>query len=463
MSQPLLLDPPDTTVADVTMDPATPALVAFRRAARLLPGYREFLELHGIDPVDVEHLSEVPYLDKEIVFGEGVGRWIEGGDISAAAELLTSSGTTGTAFSIGVTSRVEQAALTDIADHALRQMGASETSPTLLVNCLPMGIAVPTTLATVATPSCHLEVALEILMTFGRSFDRVVILGEPVFLKELAEMGREIAGPGWLPSLTFIVVGGEWVAESWRTHIGALCGFGGPDMHPASGIVISMGAAEMGLHCLVETPALRAARQCLGGAGARIELFGRDEGIAPTLFAYDPDRLFLEERQHATGECTLVATTLAPRLVPLVRYDLGDLVDIVPAHRMNAFLAAQGSPVRAMGPTVAVWGRRGTAAGRSLRPERMKEWLFSNPATAACVSGRFHVQENIQGTRLHVQLRDGAAARPNLSADLARFVETTTGRPGQVLLHHHREYPFHLAGDYQHKPRYVTAMAGSAR
>lgn len=466
MTQPLLIDPsPAALSGRGETDPAARALVAFRRATQRLQGYREFLDLHGVVPTEVRHLAEVPYLDKETVFGDGVSRWIDGGQISAAAELLTSSGTSGGAFSIGVTSRAEQAELTRIADHALRQMGAGETSPTLLVNCLPMGIAVPTTLATVATPSVHLEVALEVLMTFGQSFDRVVILGEPTFLKELAELGREIAGVSWLPACAFIVVGGEWVAESWRSHVGALAGFGGPRMDPASGIVISMGAAELGLHCLVETPDLCAARRLLGGGRSRTELFGRDPGYAPTLFAYDPDRLFLEERLHESGARTLVATTLTPRLVPLVRYDLGDLADIVPADRMNAHLAAQGSPVRVEGPTVAVWGRMGGAggAGWTLRPERVKEFLFGNPATAACVSGRFHIQDEGGGPRVHVQLRDGTAPRPGLASDIERFLEGATGRPARTFLHHHREYPFHLAGDYQHKPRYAAAMAGSGR
>jgi phenylacetate-CoA ligase len=463
MSQSLLLDSPDTTVADVMMDPAAPALVAFRRAARLLPGYRDYLDLLGIDPIDVEDLSEVPYLNKEIVFGEGVSRWIEGGDISAAAELLTSSGTTGTAFSIGVTSRVEQAALTAIADHALRQMGASETSPTLLVNCLSMGIAVPITLATVATPSVHLEVSLEILTTFGPSFDRVVILGEPTFLKELAELGRETHGSGWLPPLTFIVVGGEWVAESWRSHVSALAGFGGPEMNPESGIIISMGAAELGLHCLAETPELVATRHLLSSPAHRTDVFGRDPGYAPTLFAYDPERLYLEEREHPTGGRTLVATTLTPRLVPLVRYDLGDLADIVTADEMNAHLEAWGSTVRVSSNVVAVWGRAGGEATEVLRVERMKEWLFANPSTAACITGRFHIRQIDGAADLHVQLRDGAVARPGLAADLERFVQAAAGSAGTVTLHNHREYPFHLAGDFQHKPRYSATPAGAVR
>jgi phenylacetate-coenzyme A ligase PaaK-like adenylate-forming protein len=467
MSRSLLLPAPDDTVPTPSGDvaPAAAALTAFRRAARRLPGYRALLEQHGVIPSDVRDLSEVPYLDKATVFGEGIAHWIDGGRIADASELLTSSGTSGGAFSIGVTSRAEQAELTRIADRALRQMGASETSSTLLVNCLPMGISVPTTLATVATPSVHLEVALETLLAFGLSFDRVVILGEPTFLKELAEMGREVAGAGWLPPRTFIVSGGEWIAESWRSHVSALAGFGRPEMDPASGILISMGAAELGLHCLFETPELRAARRLLVGGGNRAELFDRDPGYAPTLFAYDPERLFLEERVHSSGARTLVATTLTPRLVPLIRYDLGDLADIVPAERLNAHLAAQGSPVRVHASVVAVWGRvaGATGAGWTLRPELVKECLFSTPANAACVSGRFHVQDTGAGPRLHVQLRDGAAPRPGLVGDLEQFLHVVTGRPAHVFLHHHREYPFHLAGDYQHKPRYATASVGSDR
>lgn len=437
------------------------ALRAFRRAARLLPGYRELLLERGVDPDGVRELAEVPYLDKATVFGEGVARWIEGGSVTRAAELLTSSGTTGGGFSVGVTSRAERAELQRTVDAALRELGASETSPTLLLNCLPMGITVPTSLATVASPSVHLEMALELVTAFGRAFDRVVILGEPTFLKELAEMAREVVGPEWAPPRTFIIVGGDWVAEAWRSHVGGLAGFGRPHMDPASGILISMGAAELGLHCLFETPELRSARQLLRDGGARRDLFGRDPGYCPTLFAYDPGRLFIEERPHASSGSTLVATTLTPRLVPLIRYDLGDLGELVPAERLNAHLARHGSPVRVRGPVVAVWGRAQGASGERwrLRPELVQERLLATPADAACVSGRFRLQDACSGPRLHVQLREGVAPRPGLAIDLERFLATATGAPAQVVLHHHREYPFHLAGDYQRKPRYATEVA----
>ena len=440
---------------------AAEALRGARRAARRLPAYRDLLLEHGADPSDLRFLEDVPYLDKQAVFGDGIGRWIQGGRLTDAAELVTSSGTTGGAFSVGVSSRAERDELERVVDRALTQMGARPGSPSLLLNCLPMGVSIPSRLATVASPSVHLEMALEMLVTYGPAFDRTVIVGEPVFLKELAERGRHVAGRDWTPERTFMVAGGEWIAESWRTHVESLAGFGGPGKDPQCGILISMGAAELGLHCLVETPELRMARRLLTDRGARADLFGHDPGYSPTLFSFDPDRLFLEERAHERGETTLVATTLTPRLVPLIRYDLGDLADIVAPETMNAHLAEHGSPVRVTEPVVAVWGRRSPAGG--LRPELVKERIFAIPADAACLSGRFQVQSS--GSQpgalcLHVQLRDGAAARPGLSHDLEHFLAAATGVPGEAIVHGHREYPFHLAGDYQHKPHYAPTPGG---
>ena len=170
------------------------ALRSFRRAALTSRGYRAHLEHLGVDHRTVSRLSEVPYTDKLSVFGDHIDFWVDGGSISGAAELLTSSGSTGH-FSVGVTSRSERRALERTFDLTIRALGGGEDSSTLLLNCLPMGISIPTRLATVATPSVHLEMAVELLGRAGASFDRVIIAAEPLFLKELAETAlREHAG-----------------------------------------------------------------------------------------------------------------------------------------------------------------------------------------------------------------------------------------------------------------------------
>lgn len=438
------------------------ALRAFVRAVRSSRGYREHLAGLGVHAERVRRLSDVPYLDKRTVFSGPIAPWLEGGRIDGAAELLTSSGQSGH-FSVGVTSRWERRGLERTADEALRALGAGEHTSTLLLNCLPMGIAVPTRLATVATPSVHLEMALEMLRTLAPDFDRTVVLAEPVFLKELAETGVRADGPGFGRHVTACFVGGEWVSESWRRHVSSLFGFEGEGRRARAGVLISMGAAELGLHALFETPALREARRALDGAEARRALFGDDPGYTPTLLRWEPTRLHLEERRHDDGTRTVVCTTLVRRLLPLVRYDLDDLGHIVPAEILNRELEWRGSPVRVDGPVLALWGRRGAEArgdGWSVRPERIKCGLFATAAHAARLTGRFHVAPGADGEPvLHAQLRDDAAGDAALAQSLGALVSAAAGAAGRAELHPLRTYPFHDAGDFQHKPAYARRGA----
>jgi phenylacetate-CoA ligase len=435
-----------------------PVLQAARRAADILPGYRDYLTSRGLTPGTLRALSDVPYLDRATVFGEDLTHWIEAQRMTKAAELRTSGGAGEGVGAVRLSSRTERAQLVRSTDATLRTMGASRTSPTLLVNCYATDVSIPSTLATTASPSAHLEMTLEILMGYGPAFDRVVIAGGPAFLKELAEFGHELAGSRWTPVPTFMVVGGEWVAESWRAYVGSLTDFAAGGGPKNEGILIAMGAPELGPHCLAETPELREARGLLQEPHARRDLFGHDPGYPPVLFAHNPEHLFLEERLRPSGEKTLVATTLTPRLVPLVRYDLDERVDIVTGENLRVCARERGHTLSVTGPVVAAWGRSAHATGRgwSLRPELVKERLLLRAAHAACVTGRFHLLEVAGRPQLHVQLRNGLAAQPGLGADLAAFLRSATGVRGEVLLHHAREYPFHLPGDHQHLPNYVA-------
>ena len=441
------------------VDPRSAAIAAFEHATSVSAGYREWLERQGVDLARTTAIEQVPYLQKRDVFGADLGRWIAGGVSTAAAELLTSSGLGGR-FSVGVTSRAELRSQQAATDSALRAAGAGEGRSTLLLNCLPMGISVSTTIATVATPSVHLEMAQELFERFGRDFDLVVVLAEPVFLKELAERLFAAQCAAWTADGLACVVGGEWVSESWRRYVGGLLGLGPAQHQSANGILISMGAAELGLHLLFETPELRAIRSLLDASGQARDLFGHAWGYTPTLFTFDPQRLHIEQRRHGDGVSTLVVTPLARRLLPLVRYDLGDVGELVPPERLNTQLAALGAPQRVDRPVVACWGRRaaGLVVGdRAIRPELIKQRLFRSAADAAVLTGRFYLAHSPDPV-LHVQLRPATVATPGLAADLAAFVSDVARTSCRVAMHAHDAYPYHLPGDYQHKPTY-HAMA----
>ena len=466
MSEETSTQPPETTQDERAPETAerasapngeSAALGAFRAAASTIRGYRGFLDGLGVDPAKVTELTQVPFTDKRTVFGGSVGDWLVDGELTNAAELMTSSGQSG-AFSIGVMSAAEREEGLRTADEVLRQIGAGPDTTTLLVNCLPMGIAPPTSLATVATPSVHLGMALEILTRLGPSYDRTVILAEPLFLKELAETGIGTLGAEWAANLAACFVGGEFVPESLRRYLAELLGLAEPS--PArAGIFVSMGAAELGLHAFFETPRLRAARAALDTAASRRALFGHDPGYSPSLFAHDPTRVYVEERLHTDGARTLACTTLRPRMLPLVRYDLEDLGQVVPARALNRELERVGSTVRLVGPVIAVWGRRGAEIGGRgwrLRAETVKERLFGTAAHASALTGRFRLEERGGMPALHAQLRYGRTPDERLERYLRHLLESATGVPGQVITHELRDYPFHAAGDFQHKARYLA-------
>lgn len=430
------------------------ALIAFRRAAAASSGYRRWLERQGVVPDVVDAIDEVPYLVKRDVFGGPVNDWIVGGRPSLAAEVLTSSGRGG-AFSIGLTSRAELRALEATIDGALRAVGATDTGATLLLNCLPMGIGTPTSVATVATPSVHLEMAQELFERIGPDFDRIVVVAEPVFMKELAERIAAARGGGRRVP-TSCIVGGEWVSESWRAYVSGLFGMPPASDMDDSGIMISMGAAELGLNLLFETPALRALRSRLDGAGRGGTPTAHDMGYTPSLFAFNPERFFVEERSHGDRATTLAFTSLGDGLLPLVRYDLGDVAEFVAPSAINDALSTAGIEARVTEPVVAFWGRQsdGIRVGlATIRPEHVKQRLFADAAVASQITGRFYI-ESTGGPTLHVQRRATAGSSAALRGAIATMIDELTQTPCAVMLHSHDAYPFHVAGDFQHKPVY---------
>lgn len=446
---------------DSPPEPATgtdAAYAAFRRTLLSSAGYRRLITDMGVRPEAIESLDDVPFLDKQAVFSQDIDSWLSEGGLDDAAELLTSSGQSGN-FSIGISSKAELAAQQEMTD-AMLAAGGAGTRSTLLLNCLPMGINVPTTLATVATPSVHIEMALEIYRRLAPRFSQAVLLAEPVFMKEFAEeMFAGRAGVSLPPTSCY--VGGEWVSESWRSHVGELFSMPRPEEESPAGILVSMGAAEVGLGLLGETPALRAARAALDDADLRRVVFGRDD-YTPSLFTYDPRRFYIESREHDDGARTLAITTLGRRMLPLIRYDLDDLGEHVPAGVINRELERRGSSVRVPEPVVAVWGRRPDVArgpGWSLRPEAVKQRIFQHAAEATSLTGRFRIESGGDVPRLHLQLRAGREPTPRMAELLAADLGTPAGAPADITLHEAASYPFHEAGDYQHKPRYTARPA----
>ena len=439
---------------DVRADPAR-IHIPVRAACRVrdtVPAYRRHLEAAGLDDISAETWAHVPFTDKATVFGADPAQWAVGGRLANAAEVVCSSGQSGPAVSVGLTSRADQDAMRDRVDAMLASLGAGPDSSSLLVNVLPMGISVPTSIATAATPSVHLEMALHVLSDIAPQFDRVVLVGEPPFLTELS---RRWADTGAVHPDLWVVTGGEPVAESWRTYCCSVLG-----VEPFR-VMVSMGVAEVGVHVLSETPQLAHTHRAISAGDPALRpwwnLIRRTD--VPRLFTYDPSLLYFETRTHPDGPPTIAVTTLAERDLPLVRYDLGDIGVVLDAAAVAALEAQAG--IGLPPDIVAVFGRSAHVTGPAGRvyPEQVREWLFALPALAAEATGRFRLL--VDGDRLdcHVQVRGSVPGGLSADADtLADRLGDAFGAPAAVRLHGAADYPFHQAGDWTHKARYVGAL-----
>jgi hypothetical protein len=415
-------------------------IAALAYARRALPGYDRWLESRDWDP---GRGWPPPTTSKRDAFGTGLSSWLPPGPIFGAQEIITSSGLGGK-FSLGLVPPGAGEALAAQVDGILAGLGADEHEPGLLVNCLPQGISVPPGRATLANCGTNVAAALAVLRDVAPRQGACLLVGEPILLKELIERGAA-SGPEWAPERILVVTGGEWVAESLRRHLEALLPSGAP------GILVSCGAAELGLHAFAEDPALRALRGALAEEPRlRIELLGADPGFAPLLLGYDPARLLVE--RPADGEPRLIVTTLDERPFPLVRYDLGDRAVSVDPGLAREIAAREGLPESPAEALVAHEGRAGTNSTEVPGPgvEMVKEALFEDSGWARALTGRFRLTIEPHGQGLDIELHD-----PLPAGAVLPDAESLGGRlhVGPVRLLPTEAYPHH-SGGHGRKPQY---------
>lgn len=416
-------------------DPLLTAAWQTFETATTTTGYRAHLAAHGIDPQAPGDWTALPYTDKATCFAGDVQEWMTM-PLGAMVELISSSGTSG-AVSFGCVGEEEASAAADTVDAALAML-VGDSEPILVVNTLAMGVGLPSRRATVATPSTHAEMARTFIGTHGPRFAAVVVVGDPIFLTHLVHTLR--AAPADLARVRLhLVVGGDWVAESWSRWVADRLGTS------LAQIAVSFGAAEVGLHMFATSPPLLAARSRLRDPALAARV-GTDPDDPPLLVHWDPRRLLVEERAHPDDTTTLVCTTLTPRPLPLVRYDLADAGrHLTPAEA--ELLGLDGLP-----PALVVTGRRPVDPTLP-RPEWCRALLFDDPVLADRVSGRLRLGRDGETCTLDVQCRPGAptdgAAR--LSERLA-----AAGWKARVRLLAGDDYPHHAFLDFAHKPRPVA-------
>lgn len=442
-------------------DTAARVLAAFRRAAERVPAYRILLAEAGVEAATVRTLADfarVPVLEKSGTFRRfPIAELCVDGEPGRLGAVLTSSGHSGI-FAFGLTAAEAVPATTAWIDDLLDHLFHVRTQRTLLINCLPMGVKVPTLACTLAETSVRPDMAVGLVRAFAAHFAQIILVGEAAFLKHVLESGRR-GGVDWRSLRVHVIAGEEPLAENARAYLESILGIGAGRTDEGM-VVSSMGVAELGLNLFSEVPPpgvlvpLRRLLHCR--ADLRHALFGPVDWV-PSLFTYDPRRIHVEfDRQRR-----LLVTMLGEEVrVPLVRYATGDRgrVLVLPPEVRPALTAA-GLPwqVLAALPIVAIEGRgeHALAGAAAVYPEAIKEGLYREPALAELTTANFRLVSGAERARVRIQLQPGVEAAPGLDERFHAAISAYVRAPLEVFCEPYATFGSGMALDYERKFQYL--------
>ena len=423
-------------------DPRDEVVRLFHEVTTRVPAYRTFLADHDVDPVTIRGFADferLPIVTKQnYLQRHPLPDLCRDGRLDDCDMIAVSSGSTGVpmfwprfvADELGIARRFEQ---------IFHDSFNADTKSTLAVICFALGtwvggmytadcvrhLAAKGYRITVVTPGNNPDEIFRVLRALGPSFEQVVLMGYPPFLKAVIDAG--CARNFDFASLDVKwVTAGEVFSEELRTRMGEQVGAKNPCFDSAS----LYGTADAGV-LGNETPLTIAVRRFLAARpDAARALFGQDR--LPTLVQYDPMSRFFEQRDG-------MLLFSGDNGVPLVRYGILDSGGLITFQAMLQALAgfgfdprdelASARGVRAL-PFAWVFGRSDFTVsfhGANVYPENVGVGL-ERPEVRDWVTGKFVLEalENEDRERrlsIVVELAVGVEASDARRDAIARAIE----------------------------------------
>jgi len=435
---------------------------AFHEAARRVPAYGSLLKEHGIDLAHVTNIGAftrlVPIVDKETIFpGHDLKPLCLDGNLHDVRLFFSSSGHSGM-FSFGLETWADARDSALALEYVLQDRFGALDRRTMVINALSSGVKLHTRTLPLAETSVREDVIWALLAKLRGEFEQFILIGEPLFLKQVVEGGVQ-AGMDWPSLRVHLVTGGEYVAQTWREHMERLLGID-PREDDAPLVGISFGLSELGTSLMSETAETIALRRHLAhDQSLAAELGVPAVGFVPPIMPYVPTHTYCETALSEDGRNELVITVLGPgRKLPLIRYNTHDAVILLSQERLQRALSANDLleilPPSAL-PLAMPLGKlasRRTPDGAAIYPETVKEALYESSHVALVTTGRFNLPSHetlllqlkpgLSWQPAHEQALRHALARRNL-AGLSIHPVPCEQSPGGILL------------DYERKCRYV--------
>jgi phenylacetate-CoA ligase len=454
-------------------NPQAVALALFQTVAASVPAYQSFLSEQGIDPAAVRSFADfqaLPLTTKEnYLRRHALADLCRDGRLESCDMVAVSSGSTGQptfwprflADEFQIAPRFEQ---------VFHDSFGADSRRTLAVVCFALGtwvggmytasccrhLAAKGYPITVITPGNNKEEIFRVVAELGQSFEQVVLLGYPPFLKDIIDSGIA-RGVEWRRYNIKLVMAGEVFSEEWRGLVGERMGSQNPCYDSAS----LYGTADAGV-LANETPlSIRIRRFLAERPDAALALFG--ESRLPTLAQYDPLCRFFE-----VHDGTLLFS--GDNGIPLIRYHIADTGGLLTYDAMLRFLAEWGfDPLAALGgqgargirelPFVYVFGRSHFTIsyfGANIYPENVTIGL-EQPVIKEWVTGKFVLESKEDADRnrflsVVVELAPGVAGGAERERAIAESILAQLRRLNS-------EFANYVPPEYQ-LPRVTLAPAG---
>ncbi len=437
---------------------------AFQRAAKKVPAYKKLLQKRGVDPLTVQDVQSfkklVPIIEKHDIFPDNdIEDLCLDASMKKMKSAMSSSGFSGI-FSYGINTEENLKNAEESIDTALEYTFNISKKKTFLINCVPMGVKIPTSLK-VAETSVRSDMALAIYRKFAPKFDQTLIVSDPHFLKKIIEDGLD-QGIDWKKGNVHLISGEDWFSESFRSYLGHILGANFDDPETKF-IGATMGIAELDLNLFHESiHTIRIRRAAQEDRNLRYALFGEGVEVCPILFHYYPHRMFLETTESHDGTQELVFSMLSRSLlIPLVRYNSKDAGRLFTYSHVREVLNRHGyshlCPELRL-PMVAVGGRAGrcvTVNNISVYPEEVKQGLYSDFRIAAATTGYFKLSATNDTVLIEVQLRKGVDSTPALQTAFKKAIATHIRIDFVMRLYSYSQFPHGMEVDYERKFKHI--------
>jgi len=433
---------------------------AFLRAATRVPAYRKILEERNLNYKEIKDIESfkrfVPIIDKETIFPKfEIEELCIDGNLNRMKSAVTSSGFSGI-YSYGIITEKNNRLTAQATDVSLDYAFDISNKKTFLINCLPMGVRIYTSLP-IAETSVRSDMALAVIKKISPKFEQTLIASDPHFLKELVEEGNK-QGINWKKLNISLISGGDWFSESFRSYLAHLIEL---DLENPQGRLIgaTFGIAELDLNLFHESwQTILIRRKSQENKNLRETIFGKETKISPILCHYYPHRIFLEALPVKAKEKELVFSILSKgNIMPLIRYNSKDCGQIISYNQLKEILIKQGYnnliPELKL-PLVALSGRKDNYLEideKRIYPEEIKQGLYEDFEVASKTTGYFRLGKDQNGPKLEIQLKKEILINNILKSKfeqaLLKYVDTVI----PVIIYHYQDFPYAMKLDYETK------------